>query len=69
MEKIVYIPFTGTVWWIKMGNTRIMISKGKGQYSKFGTVKGFQYTHFEKKYQSPVLIFGGSKDVLRVIQH
>ena len=30
-----------------IGATRIMISKGmvsKGQYSKFGTVKGFQYS-------------------------
>ena len=30
-----------------LSNTHIMISKGmvsKGQYSKFGTVKGFQYS-------------------------
>ena len=53
-----------------------MISKGmvsKGQYSKFGTVKGFQYVLILKKIRvkegSPVLIFGSSKGVLRVIKH
>ena len=36
--KVIGLPFI---------HTRIMISKGmvsKGQYSKFGTVKGFQYS-------------------------
>jgi len=52
-----------------------MISKGmvsKGKYSKFGTVKGFKYSFRKKnrvKEGSPVLIFGSSKGVLRVIQH
>ena len=35
----------------KFTDTRIMISKGmvsKGQYSKFGTVKGFQYSFWKK---------------------
>ena len=52
-----------------------MISKGmvsKGQYSKFGPVKGFQYSFLKKirvKEGSPVLIFGSFKGVLRVIQY
>ena len=53
-----------------------MISKGlvsKGQYSKFGTVKGFSLVLIFKKIRvkegSPVLIFGSSKGILRVIQY
>ena len=47
-----------------------MISKGlvsKGQYSKFGPVKGFQ--HSRVKEGSQVLISGSSKGVFRVIQY
>ena len=57
--------------------TRIMISKGivsKGQYPKFWTVKGFHFSvlnlkKIRVKEGSPVLIFGSSKGVLRVIQY